>query len=242
MKKKVIVVLVCILMIIGCGILFLYYQNKEKNTVLKIKNSYHEIVSTIKPKKIYIYQDSKYQEVGTLEKDTILFLEDKKVKNSKDIYYKIKNSNYYITYQDIEKKDNYQVDDSFDNYVATIKIKTNPTNLYQNDSVQITLDEVLDFDVLFHDDDKYYVKFLDNIYWIQDSYQLSNQEIDTLKDISILNLDSKITVQKLTTILDYLKENNYKSITVLDFKRWVEEKASLENNQVLLLSHQELDN
>ena len=97
MKKKVIVVVVCILMIIGCGILFLYYQNKEKNTVLKIKNSYHEIVSTIKPKKIYIYQNSKYQEVGTLEKDTILFLEDKKVKNSKDIYYKIKNSNYYIT-------------------------------------------------------------------------------------------------------------------------------------------------
>lgn len=242
MKKKVIVVVVCILMIIGCGILFLDYQNKEKNTVLKIKNSYHEIVSTIKPKKIYIYQDSKYQEVGTLEKDTILFLEDKKVKNSKDIYYKINNSNYYITYQDIEKKDNYQVDDSFDNYVATIKIKTNPTNLYQNDSVQITLDQVLDFDVLFHDDDKYYVKFLDNIYWIQDSYQLSNQETDTLKDISILNLDSKITVQKLTTILDYLKENNYKSITVLDFKRWVEEKASLENNQVLLLSHQELDN
>ena len=241
MKKKVIVVVVCILMIIVCGILFLYYQNKEKNTILKIKNSYHKIVSTIKPKKIYIYQDSKYQEVGTLEKDTILFLEDKKVKNSQDIYYKIKNSNYYITYQDIEKKDNYQVDDSFDNYVATIKIKTNPTNLYQNDSVQITLDQVLDFDVLFHDDDKYYVKFLNNIYWIQDSYQLSDQETDTLKDISILNLDSKITVQKLTAILDYLKENNYKSITVLDFKRWVEEKASLENNQVLLLSHQELD-
>ena len=38
MKKKVIVVVVCILMIIGCGILFLYYQNKEKNTALKIKN------------------------------------------------------------------------------------------------------------------------------------------------------------------------------------------------------------
>ena len=36
MKKKVIVVVVCILMIIGCGILFLYYQNKEKNIVLKI--------------------------------------------------------------------------------------------------------------------------------------------------------------------------------------------------------------
>lgn len=238
MKKKVVIIISSILVFTVFLISYFYYQNYM---ILKIKNNYHEVITTTKTKNIYIHKNNKYQVVGTLEKDTILFLEAKKIKNFKDIYYKIKNSNYYITYQDIEEKNNYRPDNSFDNYLTPISIKTNPTNLYQNGNIKISLNQRLEFNVLFQENDKYYVKFLNDIYQIQDSYQISTDENqDTLKDISVLNLDSKITLQKLTSILDCLKENDYESITILDFQRWVAGKIHLKTKQVLLISYQEL--
>lgn len=247
MKKQIVIIFGILLVLIFSVVLVFCYINfkekeSEKKLVLEIKNSYAPVVSLNKQKTVYLYQNSQYKECGSLEKNSIILLEEKEVKDIKDIYYQIKDSNYYIDYKDLTKVEDYQEDISFDHYVVTSRIKTMPTKLYQNDKMMILLDSELEFDVLLKDNDKYYVKFLGNLYYIKDSYELINKEsVETLKDISVLNFSDDISQDKLTEVLRYLKINNYDTISLTDFKRWIDGQVNLEDNKVLLLSYKELD-
>lgn len=247
MKKKFIIILIVLLVLVFSGIgVFAYIkfqeQEKERDLISKIENSYAPVVSLTKQKKVYLDEDGKYKELGTLEKGIIVSLEKKKISNSEDIYYKIKDSNYYIDYKNIKEVKDYQEDTSLDHYVVTNSIKTNPTNLYQDDKVMISLNEELEFNVLLKDNDKYYVKYLGDIYYVKDSYELvSKENIEILKNISVLNFSDNISLDKFKSVLSLLKEKNYETITVTDFERWVKGQVNLGPNKVLLLSYKELD-
>lgn len=246
-KKKIIIVVLILILIIGlCIGSFIIYTNikqtQETNKLInEIKNSYAPLVTTTKTKKIYTLKDNNYQEIGTISKDTTISLIKKDVKNKTDIYYQIKDSNYYIDYKNLKETKQKEID-YLDNYLITTIIKTNPTNLYQNEELKISTNEMLEFDVLLKDSNKYYVRYLNDIYYIKDSYELVNKEnINTLKDISVFNFSDDISTTKLTEALKHLKENNYSSINITDFKRWITGQVNLEPNKVLLLSYKELD-
>lgn len=247
-KRKLLFVILIILGILVIGVSsFIFYQDwkaKKENDrlLLEIKNSYAPYVMTKKDKKIYLLEDHQYQEIGIISKDTIIPLISKEIKNTSDIYYQIQNTSYYIDYMDLIEVKDYQEDTSLDSYVVTTNIRTIPTKLYQENQVMISLDKELEFDVLFQDNDKYYIKFLNGIYYIKDSYELVEKDhIDTLKDISVLNFSDDISNEKLEEVLKFLKENHYETISLTDFIRWINGQVSLENNKVLLLSYKELD-
>lgn len=245
MKKKTVFILL-FLFIIGISVTLITFRIKDfRNTqkiISEIENSYAEFVIATDSKILYQKVDNNYIKSGEIYPNTVLPLEEKAVTGKEDIYYQIKNTNYYIDYQNIKKADSYQEDHSFDHYVITNTIQTNPTNLYQDGQIMISLDQELEFDVLLKDNNQYYVQFLGDIYYIKDSYELKSKEsVDTLKDISILNFSNDISNDKLTEVLAYLKENSYETISLIDFKRWVNGQVDLENNKVLLLSYKELD-
>lgn len=245
-NKKRIVLGVLIVLIIG-GISFYIFsriqKNKEKEKLLlEIKNSYAPIVKIEKNKKIYTQSNNTYQEIGTLSKGTTVPLVKKEVDNIEDIYYQIQDTNYYIDYRNLKKEDSNIEDTTLDHYLATQKIKTKKAKLYQNEKLMLEIEDNFEFDVLMKENERYYIKFLNQIYYIQENYELTEKElaINLLKDISILNFSNDISDSKLEEVLKYLRENNYQSIGIEDFERWVQGKINLEDKKVLFLSYQEL--
>lgn len=247
-KKKIFVIIFIALVVIIIGVSgFITYQKvkeqEEKELLIsEIRNSYAPYVMAKIDKKIYVLKDEIYQEIGTIYKGTVVSLVENEIEDTDDIYYQIKNSNYYVDYKDLKEEKDYLEDTLLDHYVVTTMIKTNPTNLYQDDKLMITTNEQLEFDVLLKDNGKYYIKYLNSLYYIKNYYELVNKEsVNVLKDISVLNFSDTISNDKLREVLKYLKENNYDTITITDFKRWINGQVDLENNKVLLISYKELD-
>ncbi len=250
MKKLLLVVdMLGILILVGVGTIF-YQKNlaqkrkleQEQAILTKIKNSYAPLVFTTKQKKLYQKIENKYCEIGSIEVGTILELEKKDVSGIDDVYYPIKNSKYYIDYQDIEEVKDVSQKMELPFYLATSRIKTIPTHLYQNDKEMIFLNEELIFDVLMKEEEKYYVNFLGNTYYIKDNYQLEEIDgIEFLKEISVFHFNQTISLEQLMEILNYFQENHYENISMIDFERWITGKIHLTNNKVLLVIDPDLD-
>lgn len=246
-SKKRIILSVLIFLIIGGTSLYIFpriQKNREKEkTLLEIKNSYAPIVRIEKDKKIYTQRNNIYQEIGTLSKGMTVSLVKKEVDNIEDIYYQIQDTNYYIDYRDLKKEDSNIEDTTLDYYLATQKIKTEKAKLYQNEKLMLEIEDSFEFDVLMKDNNKYYMKYLNQIFYIQEDYELVEKElsVDILKDISILNFSDDISTSKMEEVLKYLAENNYQSISLNDFEKWVSGKVNIEDKKVLLLSYKELD-
>lgn len=231
MKKKFIFIPILVIVLI-----FLIYYIHNYMIINKINNSYSDCVTVSNKKNLYTYKDNKYIVIGTIEDNTIIYLEEKEINNSKDIYYKIKDTNYYIDYKNIEKNNNCNIDNSLDNYEVISRIKTNSTKLYQDNKIMININDKIDFDVYLIEDNKYYVKYFNSVYYIKDSYTIVETYSSDLKDISILKLNSDITNDKLDSILSLLKENYYDTISITDYNRWSNKSINLSDNKVLLLA------
>ena len=222
MKKIIVLILLIIsvvLISIGSRIMYLNYQEDKKNKqiITDIINSYSDYVKITNKKSVYIKNNDDYKEIGYLYKDTEVALVNKNVTSKDDIYYQIKGTDYYIDYLNMEKINNITIDNSFDNYLIGNTIKANPIKLYQNDILKIELNDEYNFDVYFIDNNKYYVKYLDQIYYIEGDYELTKKDnTDILTSISVLALDTGISNDKMDEILKYLKDNNYESISLKD--------------------------
>lgn len=249
MKKKIVLVIVGIIIIFAIGILG-YYMNQEiqkKNEnnrlISEIKNSYSEFVTSIEAKKVYKKTEENYQEIGTIYPNIVLSLEEKEVTSKEDIYYHIKDTEYYIDYQAIKSVESPQFDTTLDSYLVTKIIKTTNPKLYQGEELMIELTEPFTFDVLMIEEEKYYVKFLNQIYYIKEDYEIVEKDVpkNLLKDISVFNFSNDISDTKLDEVLKYLSENNYETISIEDFIRWISGKVNLEEKKILLLSYKELE-
>lgn len=250
MKKKIkvfLVILIVGLVICGTGALIIYHKYKEKEEneriISEIKDSYSSFVITTQRKDIYIKRDNDYQKIGDINQNTILPLMEKEIVDKNDIYYQIDGTDYYIDYMFLIEKADFTEDVSLDKYLSTQTIHTTKTNLYQDGKLQIELNQELTFDVLLVADGKYYVKYLGGLYYIEDSYSIAKKELEVnvLEDISVLNFSDDISIAKLEEVLKYLRENDYDSITIDDFKLWISGNVELEAKKILLLSYQELD-
>ena len=232
------IIIISILLLIICFLVILEFINyNDKRQIKAINNQYNSVIITNKDKEIYKKVDNKYKKIGIVSKNTILNLDKPHIKNTSDIYFKIADSSYYIDYLDISKSSNKNIDTSYDNYIATKKITTNPTILYQDNKVIFNIEEEHSFDVLKVDNELYYVKYLDNIYTIKNNYSIKEKYYNyNLKEISILNLNDDVTNSKLIEVLNLLKNNNYNTININDFKLWVTGKVSLPSNVVLLIT------
>ena len=213
---------------------------------MKIKNSFNEYVTTTKDTNLL---NNNKEVVGTIENETYLELE----KTNND-YFKIKDTDYYIYYKDVkktEKKEN----NTKDYYVEIGKtIKTNETtNLYQDEKL-ITLNTGLEFDAIKQDDTYYYINYMNQELKIKKE-EISEETEKALENIasyiSVINYNSVkdecdieecITTTEFKEELNYLKENNYYSITTEDYKLWLNNNINLKDKAILLLSKEDLNN
>ena len=249
MKKKIIMVL-SILILIALSILGTYYI-KNLNTIKEIKKSFNEFVTTNKATNIY---DEEKNNIGSIDENTYLELEKTKIKSKKDTYFKIKNTDYYIYYKDISKTDKLEQQENKDYYVEIGKtIKTNnPTTLYQEDK-KITINNEFEFDVIKQDDTYYYINYSNQ------ELKIKKEEITEEKEKKLENITTYISVINYENVLDectikecitkeafkeelnYLKENNYYTISIDDYKLWLNDNINLKEKAILLTSKDDLN-
>ncbi len=250
MKKKLLITITIILLFaLTAGITLLI---KNKNMVKEIKEAYNEFVITNKEAELYKLEEN-YETIGQIKENIYLEIEKPTIKTKKDIYFKIKNTNYYINYKDINKTEKIEEEEKKEYYLNINKsILTNETtNFYENNELKITINESFEFDITKQDENYYYITFLNK------TYQIKKDEIKELKDvelepttnyISILNYNKIeetcnekdcVTYDAFKEQLNYLKENNYYSINIEDFKLWINDNINLKEKAILITSKQE---
>ena len=249
-KKKIKIMIFCLIgsiLLLGIG-LILYV--KFDNYLLKnIKKHYYTNVITTK--KINIY-DKNEKIIGKLSKDFTLTLEKQKFKDTKNKYYKIKNTDYYIYYLDV-KPSKIVVDDKINpNYLIfnkNIEVVKN-TKFYYKDKESFSIKKNLSLPIQYMDDNYYYVLYLDHLMKLK----ITSKDILTDKEntkeeesnyISVINYDTIYSNEACSTInciplskveeeTNYLKEAGYYSISIDEYKAYLNKRIRLKKNAILL--------
>lgn len=222
MKKKIIILLLILLtFFLAAGMFLLFYKNSQ------IKNNFSEYVSTTKKQDIYEYKNSRFVKIGKIEKDVQLKLE----KINKQ-YYKIDGYDYYIYFKDVKKSDKSELTN---NFYSVKNITANPTVLYSNEKEMINIDNKNTFELLYVENNNYYVEFMNNIYYIKDNYDITDTKKERLESISFIEFNDNISKDNLKVYLDYLKENKYMTISFEEFNNWKNNSIELNKNSVLLI-------
>jgi len=244
-KKKIILLLSILLIIILCvGGFFLIkkYQEeeqkkKEMEMVSKIKKSFSEGVNTTKKKKVYQKKKDKYEEVGFIEKGVFLPLEKTKINTSSDIYFKVKDLDYYIDYENLEKVSHTE-DTSLSNLISTKRLITEKTGLYKNDKLVISLPNSITFDVLLIENGNHFVSFLGEIYSVKEHFKLEDKETEPLlQKLSVFQFTEDVSQEKVEEVLSLWKEKGYASLTIQEFIYWTEGKGDFKEKSILLIGN-----
>ena len=232
-KKKVIGLILFIVIAIIIIILSNY------NAIVKINNHYNKYVKTTKNTKLY---DKNLKEIGTITKSFPLELDSKK-----NNYFKIKNTSYYIYYEDVKKDKKIKNTDQKDYYIELNKtIEGNNLSLLGNDKEQIKIKNTSSYQVSYEDNDYYYIVFQNKLLKIKkdDSIkETSTQSKESANHISVLYyemISDNCNDYNCTTIpifkeqIKKLQENGYYTITEEDYEKYLNHFINLKEKAILI--------
>jgi|GEM_PF-358978 len=232
----------------------------EEKLVNSIKTNYGSNVITTKETSIYSLINGEYIEVGTLAAGVKLKLGEIEI-NKDTLYFPITSfkNTYYISYKAVEVinddsgeediKIRYKSYIPFNKNIVTGKL----TKLYKEDKLIYMLPESLNTPIYIIDGDKYYVEYSNNLYYVLKSeidsvIDNKNSDVefatgittlayhffykdDEIKDCNQIICTSESLFRKQ---LDYLKENNYLTLTMNEFEKWIDGKINLPKNSIVI--------
>ncbi len=254
--------IISILIVIGGSFFLINDFSKEEGSILfedktgDIKAHYNEIVKVNKTSDIYLKEENEYVKAGTLEKDFELTLNEIKITNeTKYFEFTLENNTYYIEYENVEKLDTLkEVDTRYKNYVLfNENIKSEESiNLYQDETLMLTLSSGIDKAIVRKDDGKYYVEYNNDLYYVLEEevtvYENNNTDISIATDIpaTLYHFMYKEEEYKdcmeiichsetqVRSHFDYLKENNYFTMTTKEMEWWIDGKINVQENSILI--------
>lgn len=229
--------------------------NKITNEMLinKINHRYNSIVITENESLLYKKEKDSYKEVGKIGKDFILTLGEVKI-DENTLYFPITNLNddYYISYNSVVRYTEEEEDNGFSSrykyYIPFNKnvVTKDNTTLYQDGKMVLSVPEEIDSPILIMDGDKYYVEYNNALYYVlkdeiaevKDSNN-SNERVasqiptiayhfiyDPSKDVACDQIICH-TVTQVRSHLEYLKKNNYFTLTLEEFELWIDGKLNV---------------
>ena len=263
--KKILVVLSLIIIV---GISTVIYFNNENNTrinkeqkkileekelLASINDSYYESVITDKQLVLYKRDNNKYVQSGTLSKNQVLNLEKIDTITLDTKYFKIEGLDYYVYYNDIKPfKEKVIVNTDYKNYIPFNElIETLNTNLYKDDKLIYKLDDALKAKVIMKDENKYYIEFNNDLFYVKKE-DIKNIEVveydkEIAKEITVLNYhffyeDENNVCNEILCVsrsnfdaqLKYLHDNNYYTLTTRELELFLDKKINLPKNSVLI--------
>ena len=247
MKK---LLLLFLILLLG-GVIYYFYFVKEEKEVkkqVKIIDDYSQYIKTTKEKKLY---DSSYKEIGVLNKDIDLELDEKK-KNNKKLYYHIKDTDYYIMNGDITKIDPFIINDRYKRYVLFNKnIVGSNISFYSDNRYVFKINENVNLPIIIDDNNKLYVEFLNRLVYVNKN---------DIKIVDHTNRDEKIRdnirtftyhaifkdgepcknkvichpYKQFDTHMGYLAKNNYLTLTMEELEMFLDKKINIPMKSVVI--------
>ena len=189
---------------IGCGI-FIYNDMKEReeaslsvsntrkslikdeDVLIKIKSNYSGVVKTTKDTKLYINDNGKYKDVGKINKDNILELESIDNVSLNNKYFKLKDSDYYISYKDVEPTSD-TINKRYLNYIEfPLEVTTKESVVYYDDSFNelFSLNIPITSKVVVNLDDYYGISLLSRLVYVKKEDVSNTIEADSSEEMAV---------------------------------------------------------
>lgn len=246
MKK--ILIFFTLFLLVGCADSNIL-KEEEKVDISKYYDSY---VKTNKKSKIYKLVDNEFTLVGELEKGQLV-----KLKDGQDKYLKIDNlvNEYYIEYSDIDVSEENNFDERYKNYIPfneTLTTKEKVSFYDRNDNYLMNIDESFSFEVVYKDSDRYGIIINSTLMYIHKEDVLNVNKNDNtynnIRGIAVLNYhfvyDPKEetcdqilchTVTQFKEHLDYIKNNNYLTVTMQELEDYIDGYIRLPKSVVITI-------
>lgn len=186
-------------------------EKKEKEELIKkIKKHYQHNVRVLKDTNLYSFKKEQYQKNGTIMKDVTLTLEERSNKSNDNPYFKIKDIDAYIYYDDVEPISERKTNDIYKNYIPyNLDIVTQHADFYEQDKKVLTLKDKTKFTVLGKTEDRYYVELNQTF--------MSVLKKDVIKEVEVHHTD----------------EVNAPDIAVLNYHFFYDEEKDEKCNQII---------
>lgn len=250
-KKYILLIIVIVCFIVFGAYLGKYTYNKnilERQELhqKEIVDSYNKFVLTNKDS--LLYNDNE-ENIGSISSGVYLVLDDISENYSSE-YFKLKFSDMYIKYTDIDKTEEVETNIRYKNYIPFNKsvILSKNVKLYVDDDSYYILDEKLELPIIIDDDDRYYVEFDNKLLYVYKEGCSVEDNINSTDDIAssiavlnyhfVINKDagedklcepSSIchTDTQFDSHIKYIKDNGYFSITMEELERFIDGKINL---------------
>ena len=266
--KKIIIVLI-ILISICIGVVLLIPSDKKdtskpntkkENTKIEEKIDYTINYSDfVRVNKDTIIYDTNKKSIGKISINTIIELDNEY--QIIDKYYKIKNTDYYINYEDVEPSEKEVFSNNeyknYKNYIVyneNIKTK-NSYKVYLSDNTYFEINNIDNYPIIIKDDNRYGVEFNNHLAYInkedvQEVYENNNTDLKHTNAVAVLNYhftidqtsdEGKECLQNIcmdqTQVeeeIKYLSDNNFYATSMEDFYLFVTGKVQLPEKSVLI--------
>lgn len=188
---------------LGCGV-FIYNDMKEReeaslnvlntrkslikdeNVLIKIKSNYGSAVKTTKDTKLYINDNGKYKDVGNINKDNILELESIDNIRLDNKYFKLLNSDYYVSYKDVEPTTD-TINKRYLNYIEfPIEVTTKESTVYYDENFNevLTINIPVTARVIVNLNDYYGISLLSRLVYVKKEDFSNIVEVDSSEDMA----------------------------------------------------------
>lgn len=269
LKKKYLLVIILFILIGLVTFSFFVYRKhqeemkiqlqkaKEEKLLKEINNSYSNQVKVKNNAKLYILDNSKYTEIGTVSKNQILNLEENIKIDINTNFFKINDTDIYISYKDVEPyKENNFVDTRYKKYLLFDEniISKDNVKLYSKDKKEViyTFKNKIDLPIIIKDDDGVFIEYYNNLYFIKNEdieniYPKANNALVEATSVPVTcyhfiylpgdNTCNEIichSKEQIESHFNYLTENNYFSINTTELRLFIEGKLRLPENSILI--------
>ena len=223
-------------------------EKKEVKEEYKASDYYAEFAQITNDTKLYIFENNTYQEVGTIYKDAKITLE-----NSEEKYFKIKDSRYYIYYDSFSKSDELKKDLSYQRWIPyNENIEGENLTLSKDGKKVFTIKEKLNLPIYRKTEDKNYVLYDQELYEINkdEGNIISSENSNDTKASSVAVLNYHFfydpekgetcnqiichTKKQFISHLEYLKENNFTTLTAEDLKLFLKKEINVPKTSLVI--------
>ena len=263
-NKKILLSLIIIISLIFITlttyniITFIKYKsiviNNYHETKIDYLAYYKENIITLNKKILYKLEDDKLIKAGVININNYLSLE--KDDFSKDGYFKIKNTSYYIDYKDIKEEKIKEEKSTYLNYITfNESVKVNNPLFYLDDKVRFSLLGEFDYPVLVKEKSYYGVLVNNKLYYLKKEdcslYKNKNTNLKSTSGVPVLvyhyTYDSTnsyeknecksiicLSDKKFDSHMKFIKDNNFYTATLNDLEMFIDGKIRLPEHTVVI--------
>ena len=182
---------------------------KEEDKLVRIKDNYSSVVKTTKDTKLYINDNGKYLESGSINEGNVLELETIDNISLDNQYFKLLDSEYYVSYKDVIPTTD-TVNKRYLNYVEfPLEITTKDNTIFYDDSFNqiFTLDSPVTSKVIVNLDDYYGISLLSRLVYVNKEDINNTVEVNT-------DIESAESIPAILYHFIYLDGDNTCNLTI----------------------------